>query len=72
MNAARWAKAPHIRSGDPCYLCGAPMVPASRSQGEPPPGWARHGSHGLCRRCYRRKDHDPQVASLVEQARADD
>lgn len=68
----RWAREPHIRVGDPCYLCGIPMVPASRHW----PSWARpaehhvHGSYGLCRPCYQLRLKDQSVAELVAQARA--
>lgn len=54
---ARWAHRPHVTKGDPCRGCGVPMVPASREYQNGlliPAGWRRHGSHGLCSRCYRR------------------
>jgi len=53
--ATYWAHRPHIRLDDPCFFCGVPMVPASREwvSFTMPPGHRRHGSLGLCQRCYR-------------------
>jgi len=63
----RWAHEPHVRVGDPCYACGTPMVPASRHwpTWAVPPGYRRHGSLGLCQRCYA----DPALADLRAEAR---
>lgn len=66
----RWSREPHICVGDPCYHCGTPMVPASRTwpAAMVPAGHRRHGSHGLCDLCYSRRDRDPAVAALIDQA----
>lgn len=68
----RWQREPHVRVGDPCYLCGTPMVPASRTWPAAviPPGHRIHGSYGLCRRCYQQRHTSPEVAALVRQAKA--
>lgn len=68
----RWDHEPHVRRGDPCYHCGTEMVPASRTNPARllAPGLRRHGSHGLCTRCYRRRATDPEIAALIEQVRA--
>lgn len=64
----RWRTEPHVRMGDPCFLCGIPMTPGSREyEGGHlvPEGHRMHGGHGLCRRCYR----SPEGKALVAQAR---
>lgn len=68
----RWAHEPHIHPGDPCYHCGITMVPASRTYptGLLAAGTRRHGSHGLCSRCYARRHKDPAIAALIKQVRS--
>ena len=60
-----------VRVGDPCFLCGTPMVPASRTWPAAlvPDGYRIHGSHGLCRSCYQRRHTDPEITELVAQAK---
>lgn len=50
----RWAREPHIRFGDPCYLCGIGMCPASGVWPREliPPDMRRHGGMALCTRCW--------------------
>lgn len=69
--SSRWRHEAHVRVGDPCFLCGIPMVPASRTWPAAliPEGHRIHGSHGLCRSCYNRRHSDPTVADLVAQAK---
>ena len=69
--SARWLHEAHVRVGDPCFLCGTPMVPASRTWPAAlvPAGYRIHGSHGLCRSCYNRRHSDPEIAELVAQAK---
>ena len=69
--SARWLHEAHVRVGDPCFLCGIPMVPASRTWPAAliPDGYRVHGSYGLCRSCYNRRHSDPAVAELVAQAK---
>lgn len=47
----RWASTPHIRPGDPCYLCGEPMADWSRTS-TTPSGRIPHRGLGLCARCH--------------------
>lgn len=69
--SARWQHEAHVRVGDPCFLCGIPMVPASRTWPAAlvPDGYRIHGSYGLCRSCYNQRHSDPAVAELVAQAK---
>lgn len=42
-----------IRFGDPCYLCGVPMTPASRiwCADTIPAGMRKHAGRALCSSC---------------------
>jgi len=65
----RWKTQPRVRFGDPCYLCGIPMTPASREWCALtiPPGYRVHGSFGLCRKCYVSPAGKQLVAEIRDQ-----
>lgn len=66
-----WSREPHIRLGDPCYDCGRPMTPASRtwSRYTVPPGYRKHAGHGLCSPClHRRRDTGTLDLDLIAEA----
>ena len=52
-----WTRTPHIRMGDPCHDCAAPLTPASRcwTPWTIPTGHRRHAGRGLCSACLSRR-----------------